>query len=196
MCRSASFCLSFDDGPGPSTAALLDVLRAADHRAMFFVLGQNLARRLGVAVRIVQEGHTLGNHSDTHARPGDITEQVFREEIEATDRLIRQAYAAAGRPAPASIPVRLPYGIAVDDPRIKVLNALGRPHIGWTLILDDWLPTTTAERLEHSMREHITQSCVLGDDVLICLHDSSRHGDTREATVEAVRRLLASQTTR
>ncbi|MFP3559892.1 polysaccharide deacetylase family protein, partial [Paraburkholderia sp. SIMBA_049] len=37
-----SIHLSFDDGPGPSTPSLLDVLRDASCTATFFLLGTNL----------------------------------------------------------------------------------------------------------------------------------------------------------
>src|SRR5512144_3274869 len=36
------FALTFDDGPGPSTSALLDVLRDSGVRATFFLLGRNV----------------------------------------------------------------------------------------------------------------------------------------------------------
>ena len=36
------YALTYDDGPGPSTEALLDVLEAAGARATFFLLGRNL----------------------------------------------------------------------------------------------------------------------------------------------------------
>jgi hypothetical protein len=58
--------LSFDDGPGPSTAALLEVQR----RATFFMLGCNVQRWYELAVRVAADGHVLGNHGYSHARPG------------------------------------------------------------------------------------------------------------------------------
>ncbi|RBJ71594.1 polysaccharide deacetylase family protein, partial [Pseudomonas sp. MWU12-2534b] len=60
--------LSFDDGPGPSTLPLLDVLRAASCHATFFLLGQNLAGALDVAARMASHGHALGNHTHSHAK--------------------------------------------------------------------------------------------------------------------------------
>ena len=108
---SISTPLSFDDGPGPSTPALLDVLRASSCQALFFVLGSNLARAMDVAARAVREGHVLGNHTYTHARPGVLSDAALTDEIEQTDALIREAYRLAAVPEPASIPLRLPYGL-------------------------------------------------------------------------------------
>jgi peptidoglycan/xylan/chitin deacetylase (PgdA/CDA1 family) len=59
--------LSFDDGPNePFTSQILDILKANDIKATFFVVGQNVAEYPQVAQRIVNEGHVIGNHSYTH----------------------------------------------------------------------------------------------------------------------------------
>ncbi|MDR6503513.1 peptidoglycan/xylan/chitin deacetylase (PgdA/CDA1 family) [Burkholderia ambifaria] len=84
-----SIHLSFDDGPGPSTPPLLDVLRAASCNATFFLLGKNLAGALEIAASIAREGHRLGNHTHSHAKPGALADDVLITEIDATDALIR-----------------------------------------------------------------------------------------------------------
>jgi len=184
--------LSFDDGPGPSTPALLDVLRASACQALFFVLGSNLAQAMDVATRAVREGHVLGNHTYSHARPGAVSDAVLSDEIERTDALIREAYRLAGVPEPASIPLRLPYGLEPQDVRGDVLTRLKRSHTGWTAIFDDWCrPPPSPHALAESMRRHIADRMALGLDVLFCLHDGSRFAEARPATVEAVRLLLS-----
>jgi len=165
--------LTFDDGPGPSTPALLDVLAAAGVRATFFVLGCNLERRRDVALRIARDGHVLGNHTYSHARPDAIDAGALADEIARTDALI------ADITGPIVPPLRLPYGIAWNDPRLSVLAGLGRVHVGWTADFGDWLPCDPAE-LAARMRAH-------GDDAVLDLHDSSRTGAERPWTVEAVR---------
>ena len=183
--------LSFDDGPGPSTPALLDVLRDASCRATFFLLGKNLAGSLDVAARMVREGHVLGNHTYSHARPGVLPDAELIDEIEQTDALILEAYRLAGVPKPASIPLRLPYGADSQDVRLNVLARLARSHTGWTAILDDWRrPAPSPDALLDAMRRHIGESVAQGLDVLLCLHDSSRHAEAHPATVDAVRMLL------
>jgi|SRR5689334_15909344 len=64
--------LTFDNGPEPDvTDQVLDVLRAEGIRATFFVIGRKLAdpARRARAERAHAEGHWIGNHSLTHARP-------------------------------------------------------------------------------------------------------------------------------
>ncbi len=61
--------LTFDDGPGPYTARLLDVLARYDAKATFFVTGngryydEDYTDMIG---RAYQEGHAIGVHTLTH----------------------------------------------------------------------------------------------------------------------------------
>jgi peptidoglycan/xylan/chitin deacetylase (PgdA/CDA1 family) len=63
--------LTIDDGPDPaSTPLVLDLLREHGARATFFVVGSQVARHPELARRIVAEGHTIGNHTQTHPAAG------------------------------------------------------------------------------------------------------------------------------
>jgi peptidoglycan/xylan/chitin deacetylase (PgdA/CDA1 family) len=119
--------LTFDDGPGPSTPDLLEVLATRAVRATFFLHVRNIETHPEIAARIAREGHVLGNHTWSHARPGALSSDDLVAEIKRTDELIEAIAPERGRP-----PVRLPYGPAPDDPRLPVLASLGRPHVHWT----------------------------------------------------------------
>ena len=56
--------LTFDDGPSDNTIAILNYLKQKNIQATFFVTGNE--HRLDVYKRIVDEGHTLGNHTYVH----------------------------------------------------------------------------------------------------------------------------------
>lgn len=59
--------LTIDDGPDPaSTPRVLELLREHGAKATFFVIGENVARHPDLARRIVAEGHSIGNHTQTH----------------------------------------------------------------------------------------------------------------------------------
>lgn len=59
--------LTFDDGPSTeSTSAVLDILKARNIKATFFVIGENVRNNPEVARRIVAEGHTIGIHCNQH----------------------------------------------------------------------------------------------------------------------------------
>lgn len=189
---STRLALTFDDGPGPATPRLLDVLRAKGARATFFLLGSNIERSREVAVRLAREGHVLGNHSWTHPKPDGITEAAFVEEIRRTDRLLAEIRRSAGlAELPGPFPVRLPYGPAPADPRLRALASLGRTHVHWTGDFQDWVqPPPKPDALAAAFRAHVNAQTAAGLDTVLDLHDSSRRFEDRSATAEAVRMLL------
>jgi peptidoglycan/xylan/chitin deacetylase (PgdA/CDA1 family) len=58
--------LTFDDGPNANTGAVLDVLKAYNVKATFFVVGRMAHAHPALLRRIAAEGHLLANHSATH----------------------------------------------------------------------------------------------------------------------------------
>jgi peptidoglycan-N-acetylglucosamine deacetylase len=61
-----SIALTFDDGPNVRTGEVLDVLKAHNVKATFFVVGKMAKTYPGILARIAAEGHLLANHSATH----------------------------------------------------------------------------------------------------------------------------------
>jgi peptidoglycan/xylan/chitin deacetylase (PgdA/CDA1 family) len=58
--------LTFDDGPSAHTPEVLDILREEGVPATFFVLGKEAERRPDTVRRILEEGHSIGNHTYDH----------------------------------------------------------------------------------------------------------------------------------
>ena len=84
--------LTFDDGPTPSgTNEILKVLDDMNVKATFFVIGAELERNMSEGRKIVAAGHELGNHSYSHARMVLVTPYFVQQEVEKTDRLIKEA---------------------------------------------------------------------------------------------------------
>jgi peptidoglycan/xylan/chitin deacetylase (PgdA/CDA1 family) len=63
--------LTFDNGPHPEvTPQVLDILRAHDLRAYFFVVGQQVATYgIDLVSQAAAEGHRIGNHTFSHEVP-------------------------------------------------------------------------------------------------------------------------------
>ena len=210
------FALTFDDGPGPSTSGLLDVLRAAGVRATFFLLGRNLeeapwcgdpAKARALVLRAVREGHVLGNHTYSHFRPDRWRE--FAADLKRGEAVVRAVRTEAGLPD-GPVPFRLPYGVRLVeqtmpspagtlnfvslDPRLPALASLGRAHLHWTSDFDDWLAKPgEGAKLSAKMSAHVDQCIGLGMDAVLDLHDSgtgSASGYERRATVEGVKLFL------
>lgn len=84
--------LTFDDGPtADATDQILAILDQENIKATFFVTGAELERDLNQGKKIVAAGHELGNHSYSHSRMFLVTPSFVQQEIETTDRLIRDA---------------------------------------------------------------------------------------------------------
>ena len=76
--------LTFDDGPNePYTSEVLDILDQYDIKATFFCVGKNVELYPDTAKRIVNEGHVLANHSDTHDANHALTEFGARDLVTA-----------------------------------------------------------------------------------------------------------------
>lgn len=61
--------LSFDDGPSPEiTAWVLDLLNKYDAKATFFLIGDRVTKHPGIVHKIIDEGHSLGNHTQNHLK--------------------------------------------------------------------------------------------------------------------------------
>ncbi|WP_078552055.1 polysaccharide deacetylase family protein [Bacillus alkalicellulosilyticus] len=82
--------LTFDDGPGANTQAILDVLRNHEVKGTFYLTGHELETYFIEGVNIVEEGHEIGNHSFSHQRMIFKTPAFVKDEIEKTDELIRK----------------------------------------------------------------------------------------------------------
>lgn len=70
---SSGVHLTYDDGPHKTnTDLILDLLSAGEHKASFFLVGQEIEKFPDVAKRIQREGHSLGYHSYSHLHAKDV----------------------------------------------------------------------------------------------------------------------------
>lgn len=82
--------LTFDDGPHPAgTAETLAVLAERDVPATFYLIGRDLEAHPDLGRDIAGAGHEIGNHTYSHERMVFVTPGFVAEEVERTDRLIR-----------------------------------------------------------------------------------------------------------
>ncbi len=59
--------LTFDDGPDPNfSLPICDLLEKHGAKGTFFCVGKNIEKHPEIATEIVERGHLLGNHSNTH----------------------------------------------------------------------------------------------------------------------------------
>lgn len=65
--NSKKVYLTFDDGPSPNTDAVIKILDKYDVKGTFFVIGKTDKASKKRYKAIVENGHTIGLHSYTHA---------------------------------------------------------------------------------------------------------------------------------
>ncbi|KAH6677010.1 chitin deacetylase [Plectosphaerella plurivora] len=79
--------LTFDDGPGPLTAGIVDTLEKAGAKGTFFMVGKNGEDGLvtgdytALVKRIHKAGHHIGSHSFTHPNFNEISYDEKVEEL-------------------------------------------------------------------------------------------------------------------
>lgn len=157
--------LTLDDGPTPvGTEIALSVLDSLNAVATFFVTGGQLQQHMEWGKRIVDAGHSLGNHSFSHRQMVLHSSSFVEEEIVSTDSLIREAGWAG------DIPFRPPYG--------KRLFVLPRylNHTNRSTILWDIEPESYAEIAvsAENITQHVVERIQPGSIILLHVMYESR----------------------
>ncbi len=167
--------LTFDDGPGPDTAALLDALGRHATTATFFLLGERVADNRETLARLARDGHRLGNHSWDHPDLRTLPLRAVRDQLERTSEAIE---AASGvRPEL----FRPPFGytsVAIEE----LAESLGMRTTLWDVDTRDWARPGT-EAIVAAIASAPPRAVVL-------LHDGPRD---RAQTVAAVERWLSQR---
>ena len=82
--------LTFDDGPDSRwTARILDILKAKQVPATFFIVGENALTERGLLSRMIAEGHEIGSHTYTHPNLATTGRTQTLFELNATQRLFQ-----------------------------------------------------------------------------------------------------------
>lgn len=126
-----TIALTFDDGPGPYTEKLLDILDKYDAKATFFLIGSKVSGQASVVRSIQARGHQLGNHSWSHPELPKLSVDQIAGEIDRTNEAIRQATGVK-----PSI-LRPPYG-AVNGVVLEQLRLRNMSSILWSVDTRDW----------------------------------------------------------
>lgn len=161
--------LTFDDGPSAeNTNAVLDILAEKSIKATFFVVGKNVEKHPEVARRIVQEGHTIGIHSNTHDY-NVIYESVesYLEDFEAACSIVKEVTGVE------PVLFRFPggsinsYNEKVYKDIIQEMTDRGYIYFDWNASLEDAVKKSTPEQLI----ENAVESTLGRKRVVMLAHD-------------------------
>lgn len=162
--------LTFDDGPSQeNTARVLDILKAHDIKATFFLVGESVKKRPEMARRIVEEGHTVGVHSYTHNYK-EIYKSVdaYLEDFQKTYDIILETTGVEAQL------FRFPggsinsYNKEVYKDIIKAMTDKGYIYYDWNACVEDAVsyPTTP-----HQLVQNGVKSARGRDKVVMLCHD-------------------------
>jgi peptidoglycan/xylan/chitin deacetylase (PgdA/CDA1 family) len=157
--RVKCVALTFDDGPGPFTDRLLQILQANDATATFFLIGDKVTADPAAARRIADAGMEIGNHTWSHPDltvipPQDVPAQFSK----ATDAIMTATgvWPSLMRPG---------FG-AIDDAVLAEAGRQGLAGINWDVIPLDW---------EHETDTAATRAVLMsqiGPNSVVLLHDT------------------------
>ncbi|MDX2974160.1 polysaccharide deacetylase family protein [Kribbella solani] len=168
--------LTFDDGPDAEyTPKVLGILAAYEAKATFFEVGENVRRHPELTKKIHQAGHSVQNHTWSHADLRKLSPAGFQQQVGSTDQAIR----AQTGSTPACL--RPPYGGVSAAVRQRA-KAMGKDLVVWTVDSRDWTKPGATAIVQRVLKNVHNGSVIL-------MHDG---GGNRSQTVAALPAILKS----
>ncbi|MCS6935559.1 MAG: polysaccharide deacetylase family protein [Chitinophagales bacterium] len=154
--------LTFDDGPQPGiTDYVLDLLKEHNARATFFCIGSHITANPLLYKRIINEGHTAGNHTQHHLNGWSTSSPVYYNDIKACTATMHKHGAL-----PREALFRPPYGKLTFGQYLHIRRSYR--IVMWDVICYDFLPAVSGEEvLRYVLRYSRNGSIVV-------MHDSHK----------------------
>lgn len=154
--------LTFDDGPIPEvTEFVLDQLHNFNAKATFFCIGDNIRKHPAVFSRIVNEGHSVGNHTFNHLNGWKSSNTAYIENTSKCESLLPDQKTKLFRP---------PYG-KIKRKQAKQLLASDYKIIMWDVLSADFDSSVTKEKCLQNVLENVQNGSI------IVFHDSIKASD-------------------
>lgn len=183
--------LTFDDGPSANTVQILDILKKYNIKATFFVNGRPSMKN--IYKRIVEEGHSIGNHTYSHNYK-TIYSSVdgFIEDMNKLNDLLKETVGVTPTiirfPGGSNNTVSKKYG--GDD----IMKKIARQVIDMGYQYFDWnVSSTDADKITQD-KDVIVKAVLEGvknkTKAVILMHDSAPKTTTVEALPEIIEELI------
>ncbi len=158
--------LTFDDGPfPPTTSRILDALAQECVHATFFLIGRNAAANPQLVRRIVEAGHSIGDHSWSHPLLARMPIAAALDQIDRGHAAVETALRASGEPTQPLRFFRFP-GFTSSPELLKRMEARGVTVFGADLWASDWDKMTPEQQLAQ-----ITARLDAAGSGIILMHD-------------------------
>lgn len=125
--------LTFDCGweNNGLTGRILDTLKEKEVPAAFFCTLTHIKQQHGLILRMIKEGHIVGNHSVTHPSFPAISREKMSQEILGLDNYMRVNYGYSAKY------FRFPAG-EYSESALQLVQSMGYMSVFWSLAYDDW----------------------------------------------------------
>lgn len=156
--KEKAIYLTFDDGPHPQiTPLVLDELKKFGAKASFFCIGKNVLAYPEVYKRIIEEGHSVGNHSHNHLNGWKTKDAAYLDDIALAKKYIDSEL------------FRPPYGkISRFQLRQLQLPRFKLKTIMWSVLSGDFDVKLSKEKCLRNVLKHT------GNGSIIVFHDSEK----------------------
>ncbi|MCH7962665.1 MAG: polysaccharide deacetylase family protein [Bacteroidetes bacterium] len=155
--------LTFDDGPNPGTTEkILYTLNKLKIKALHFCVGENLERYKELVNKILNEGHTIGNHTYYHRTLTSLSSKESLEEINSLNSLMKNDYSCNIKY------FRPPFG-RINFKTKKIMNEADLRCVMWNLLTYDY--NNDIKRVKFSVDNYLQNNSI------IVLHDSNKTND-------------------
>lgn len=132
-------CLTFDQGyENGYTAKILDTLKEKNVKAIFFLVDDYAKRNPELVERMINEGHTIGNHSVHHYSMPTLDINTSRKEITNLHDYIKEKYDYE------MYLFRPPMG-EFSEQSIAITQSCGYKTVLWSYAYADWDPDRQME---------------------------------------------------
>lgn len=171
--RKREVALTFDDGPGPYTRAIVRILRRERAEATFFVVGEQVADFATSMLSAAAAGFPVGDHTQTHARLAGMKPPAQRRQLEDQQAVVK------GAGVPVARLFRPPFGV-YDAATLRLLRRKRMLMVLWSVDTNDYTRPGVRAIVRAALRG-------AKPGAIILLHDG---GGDRSQTVSALPRIL------
>jgi peptidoglycan/xylan/chitin deacetylase (PgdA/CDA1 family) len=154
--------ITFDDGPHPIiTPWVLDQLKWFGAKGTFFCIGKNVELYPDVYQKIIDEGHGIGNHTQTHMNGWKTDDQQYIDNILRANQVIQSDL------------FRPPYG-RIKRSQVKLLKKQKNVNfrvVMWDVLSADFDKECTPEGCVNNVVKNVREGSV------VVFHDSEKAYD-------------------
>lgn len=150
--------LTFDDGPIPEiTEFVLQALDEYNAKATFFCIGENIEKHPEIFRKIIESGHSVGNHTYNHLNGWKTADDLYIRNMQQCQEVLQQHGVATKLARP-------PYG-RIKKSQIKALTT-NHELIMWSVLSKDYNPKVLKETALRQSIKHTQNGSI------VVFHDS------------------------